>query len=88
MDLVAIALVGLIFLRLSRATAPAREPKATRERENARRPAPQVRTAPYPAVRGVYTIAGIGVAASGSAVRPAGRGGGADAANSGGAISR
>jgi hypothetical protein len=63
MDLVAIALTGLIFLRLSQATGEAREPadRRDREREGRRRPAPQIRTRPYPAVRGVYTIAGLGV---------------------------
>jgi sugar phosphate permease len=61
MDLLAIALVALVFLRLSRAPEEAGEPSHRRERETARRPATATRTGPYPAVRGVYTIAGLGV---------------------------
>jgi hypothetical protein len=61
MDLLAIALVGLIFWRLSRAADATPEPNARRDRQAAQRPARHVRTRPYPAVRGVYTVAGLGV---------------------------
>jgi hypothetical protein len=37
------------------------EPTVRRERGTARRSAAPVRTRPYPAVRGVYTLAGLGV---------------------------
>jgi protein-S-isoprenylcysteine O-methyltransferase Ste14 len=61
MDLLAIGLVGFVFWRLSRMEGDVREPDAGRERGRAQRTGTAVRTGPYPAVRGVYTIAGLGV---------------------------
>jgi hypothetical protein len=62
MDLLAIGLVALAFRRLSRErNEDARETKSRRERESRRGTAAPVRTRPYPAVRGIYTIAGLGV---------------------------
>jgi hypothetical protein len=61
MDLLAIALVAFIFWRLSRMEDEAREPSPGGARRRARRPGAAVRTGPYPAGRGVYAIAGLGV---------------------------
>ena len=59
--LVAIGLAGLGFLRFSRARDEARDSAAPGEREASLRAVTAVRTRPYPPVRGVYAIAGMGV---------------------------
>jgi hypothetical protein len=68
MDLVAIGLAGLLFLRFSRATDDALErdeadpPAAATEHEDAGIwRAPELARWPYPALRGVYTISALGV---------------------------
>jgi hypothetical protein len=55
MDLVAIGLAGLLFLRLSR-----RRGEVHRDEPGIAR-APELVRWPYPALRGVYTISGLGV---------------------------
>jgi hypothetical protein len=66
MDLVAIALAGLLFLRFSRAVDEPRDPNPASERAADHDAggvwrAPELVRWPYPALRGVYTIAGLGV---------------------------
>jgi hypothetical protein len=69
MDLVAIALAGLLFLRFSRAVDEPRDPNPANERAAGAADhdaggvwrAPELVRWPYPALRGVYTIAGLGV---------------------------